>query len=113
MNATDRLQNLETQYAKLRQELGGVGYLSKGSVIERPPGNPGSHYQWTTKLNARTVSLTLTEDQYHWLKQAVTNQRNVERLLREMHHLSRKIMRLKFPAHNRRTPLNKRVLRLI
>lgn len=113
MNAADRLQTLAAEYAQLRQELANVGYLSKGSVVKRPAGKPGSRYQWTTKVKARTVSLTLSGEQYQWLKQAVANQRKLERLLRRMHHVSRKIMRLKFPNTNRRKPLNSKVLRIV
>lgn len=113
MTKTERLQALERQYARLREELGQVGYLSKGSVIRRPAGQPGSRYQWTTKVKKKTVSLTLSEEQYHWLKEAVANQRKLERVLREMHQISRKIMRLKFPDTHRRKRLHPNVLRLI
>lgn len=104
---------LERQYEQLRAQLSQVGYLSKGSVVERAPGRPGSRYQWTTKVAARTVSLTLSAEQYQWLKAAVANQRKTERLLKQMHRLSRKIMRLKFPQETRRKRLNPTVLRLI
>lgn len=107
------LNALKTEYAQLLQQLASVGYLSKGSVIKRAPGKPGSRYQWTTKVKARTVSLTLSAEQYHWLKKAVASQRKLERLLGKMHRVSRKIMGLKFPNPTRRNPLNKRVLRLL
>ncbi len=113
MKKSDDLESLENEYARLRTELGKVGYLTKGSVIRRSPGKPGSRYQWTTKVNKKTVSLSLSEEQYEWLKQAVANQRQAEELLKEMHRLSRKIMLLKFPENQRRKKLNKNVLRLI
>jgi hypothetical protein len=113
MNRADRLHALEAQYAQLCGQLAAVGYLSKGSVVKRPAGKPGSRYQWTTKVKARTVSLTLSAQQYHWLKQAVINQRKLQQLLKKMHQLSRKIMRLKFPNTTRRKRLTKKVLRLI
>jgi hypothetical protein len=113
MKKTETLQSLENKYARLREELGQVGYLSKGSVVQRAPGKPGSRYQWTTKVKNKTVSLSLSEEQYEWLKQAVGNQRQTERILKDMHQLSRKIMRLKFPDTHRRKTLNPSVLRLI
>lgn len=113
MKKSETLESLENEYARLRDELGKVGYLSKGSVVQRAPGKPGSRYQWTTKVKNKTVSLSLSEEQYEWLKQAVANQRKTERLLKQMHQLSRKIMRLKFPDINRRKKLNPKVLRLI
>ena len=113
MTKTERLQALESEYERLRAELAQVGYLSKGSVIRRAKGQPGSRYQWTTKMNKKTVSLTLSEEQYEWLKEAVANQRKLERLLRQMHQISRKIMRLKFPDTHRRKRMNPKVLKLI
>ncbi len=111
--ARSSLQGLEGQYRLLRKHLARVGYLSKGSVIARRPGRPGSRYQWTTKVKARTVSLTLSAQQYDWLKAAVDNQRKAEKIFGEMHRLSRQIMRLKFPDAPRRKKLNQKVLRLI
>ena len=113
MKEIEGLTVLEGQYRQLRAHLAEVGYLSKGSVIRRAPGQPGSRYQWTTKIKAKTVSLTLSEGQYDWLKQAVENQRKVEEVLSQMHRLSRKIMRLKFPDGVRRKRLTPTVLRLI
>lgn len=113
MSKAERLEVLESKYARLRSDLAGVGPLSKGSVIRRKPGQPGSRYQWTTKVKNKTVSLTLSEEQYHWLKEAVANQRKLERTLRQMHQISRRIMRLKFPDTDRRKRLNPKVLRLI
>jgi hypothetical protein len=107
------LQALEREYRLLRKQLARVGYLSRGSVVARRPGRPGSRYQWTTKVKARTVSLTLSAEQYEWLKAAVGNQRKVETIFGEMHRLSRQIMRLKFPDAPRRKKLNQKVLRLI
>ncbi len=113
MKRPERLQALQREYRQLRSQLAHVGYLSKGSVIQRAPGRPGSRYQWTTKIKAKTLSLTLSANQYQWLKEAVANQRKIERVLRQMHRLSRKIMRLKFPDESRRKPLHPKVLSLI
>lgn len=112
MKPAPTLQALEKEYAHLVSQLSSVGYLSRGSVTKRAAGQPGSRYQWTTKVKARTVSLTLTEEQYQWLKQAVANQRKLERMLKLMHQISRKIMGLRFPNNNRRKPLNENVMRL-
>ena len=103
------LKAKEAEYAQLQKQLARVGYLSKGSVVKRAPGKPGSRYQWTTKVKARTVSLTLSAKQYHRLKEVVTSQRKLERLLEKMHRISRKIMCLKFPNQTRRNQLTQRV----
>lgn len=108
-----RLASLEERYAQLRRELAHIGYLSHGSVYRRPAGQPGARFTWSSKLNGKTVSLALSEEQARWLDQAIAEHRKLKKLLTEMRRLSRKIMRLRFPDTERRTPLNKKVLRLI
>ena len=108
-----RLPQLETRYAALRQELAGIGYLSHGSIYRRPSGQSGTRFTWSTKVKAKTVSLALSEEQADWLEKAITEHRRVKTILAEMHRLSRQIMRARFPDTERRTPLNRKVLRLI
>ncbi len=106
-------ETLEREYEALREQLRNIGYLSAGSVYRRPVGQSGSRCQWTTKLNAKTVSLTLSEQQAEWLASAINEHRRVKKVLAEMHRLSRRIMMAKFPETERRKPLNKKVMRLI
>ena len=108
-----RLAPLENRYAALRQQLARIGYLSHGSVYRRPAGMPGTRFTWSTKVQAKTVSLALSEQQADWLEQAIAEHRRVKKILAEMRRLSRQIMRVRFPDTERRSPLNKKVLRLI
>ena len=108
-----RLPQLETRYATLQQQLAGVGYLSHGSVYRRPAGQSGNRFTWSTKVKAKTVSLALSEEQADWLEKAIAEHRRVKKILEEMRRLSRQIMRARFPDTDRRSPLNKKVLRLI
>jgi len=108
-----RLAQLEARYHALRQALGGIGYLSHGSVYRRPAGQSGTRFTWSTKVQAKTVSLALSAEQADWLETAIAEHRRVKKLLAEMRRLSRQIMRARFPDTVRRRPLNKKVLRLI
>lgn len=108
-----RLDQLEIRYAALRQKLAGTGYLSHGSVYRRPAGQAGARFTWSSKSQGKTVSLALSEEQADWLDQAIAEHRRLKKLLTEMRRLSRKIMRARFPDTERRTTLNKKVLRLI
>jgi hypothetical protein len=108
-----RLAQLEKRYATLRQQLSKIGYLSHGSVYRRPAGQSGTRFTWSTKVKEKTVSLALSEAQADWLEQAIVEHRRVKALLTDMHRLSRQIMRLRFAGIERRSPLNKKVLRLI
>lgn len=107
------LDQLETRYAALRSQLNLIGYISQGSVYRRPPGQIGNRFTWSTKVNAKTVSLALSEEQADWFDQAIAEHRRLKKILAEMYKLSRQIMRARFPDPQRRKPLNKQVLRLI
>ena len=108
-----RLVMLEKQYAALRRQLAGVGYVSHGSVYRRPAGQSGARFIWSSKVNNKTVSLALSEPQADWLEAAIVEHRKLKKVIAEMHRLSRQIMRLRFDDTEHRKPINKRVLRLI
>jgi len=108
-----RLNQLETRYATLQRQLASIGYLSHGSVYRRPAGQSGNRFTWSTKVKAKTVSLALSEEQADWLEKAIAEHRRAKKILEEMRRLSRQIMRARFPDTDRRSPLNKKVLRLI
>jgi virulence-associated protein VapD len=93
--------------------LARLGYVSQGSVFERAPGQQGSRYVWTRKVRAKTVTVALSQEQYLWLKQAVANQRNLERIVEQMQILSRRILFENVPGVVRRKRLTKKVLGLI
>jgi len=101
------------QYRQLQRQLAHVGYVSQGSVFERGPGQQGSRYVWTRKVKAKTVTVALSPEQYHWLRQAVANQRQLEKTIREMQNLSRQTLFETVPGVVRRKRLGKKVLGLI
>lgn len=85
------IAHLDKEYRRLASSLGGIGYLTQGSVFERRKG-PGSRYQWTWKnKQQKTESLTLTQGQYHWLRQAINNERKVKRTLKKMRQISEQV----------------------
>ena len=100
-------------YRQLQRQLARLGYVSQGSVFERAPGQQGSRYVWTRKVQAKTVTVALSQEQYQWLKQAVANQRNLERIVAQMQTLSRQILFENVPGVLRRKRLSKKVLGLI
>ena len=100
-------------YRRLQQQLSQIGYVSQGSVFERAPTQQGSRYVWTRKVRAKTVTVALSQAQYQWMRQAVANQRKLERLVRRMQQLSRQILFAEVPGVDRRKRLSKKVLGLI
>jgi virulence-associated protein VapD len=103
---------LPSAYRQLQRQLGQIGYLSQGSVFQRAPGQQGSRYVWTRKLKAKTVTVALSQEQFHWLRQAVENQRRLVKLVAQMQTLSRKVLFEKVPGVARRKRLSKKVLGL-
>jgi len=103
----------ETQYARLRARLARVGWISEGYVQDRGPGAGGPCYQWTRKVRGKTLSVALSREQYVWLRQAISNWRQVQQNLKEMQRLSREVLFATVPHPPRRKRLGKKVLGLI
>ena len=103
--------SLEGQYEQLRNRFGRVGYLSQGSVQDRTTRTGGgAGYQWTRKVAQKTITVSLTKEQFEQLRQAVNNYRQVRRLLRQMEKMSRKIIFQNSPHLHRRKRLSSKVL---
>lgn len=72
---------LDRQYDQLRRRLGDVGYLSQGSVQDRTGrAGGGAGYQWTRKVAQKTITVSLTQEQFEQMRQAVSHYRNLRRL---------------------------------
>lgn len=100
----------EQELADCRQDLAALGYVSEGSVIRRKAGAAGSPYLWTRKVNAKTVTVSLSEKQYHWLKRATTNHSLAQQLLKRMSRPSRQILFQTVPGVPHRKKLSRKVL---
>jgi virulence-associated protein VapD len=105
--------SLTPAYRRLQRQLGHIGYLSQGSVFERSPSQQGSRYVWTRKVQAKTVTVALSKEQYQWLRRAVTNQRKLQQLIHQMQKCSHQRLFETLPGPNRRKSLSKKVLGLI
>jgi len=108
------LSGLKRQYARLRQSLGQIGYISQGSVLQRSVAASGrSGYQWTRKVAQKTVSVSLSAAQYAALKQAIANERKLWKTIQQMERISRQIIFASTADTLRRKRLSKKVLGLI
>jgi len=102
---------LDKHYERLRQKLAQTGYISRGSVLARSVASSGrSGYQWTRKVAGKTVSVSLSPEQFEAMKQAVSNQRQLWRTVAQMEKVSRQILFQTAADTRRRKPLNQKVL---
>jgi hypothetical protein len=102
----------EARYARLRAQFKDLGWISEGYVQDRGPGAGGPCYQWTRKVRGKTVSVALSREQFEWLRQAITNWRQAQQMLKEMQRLSREVLFATVPHPPRRKRLGKKVLGL-
>ena len=107
------LSQSQARYAQLRQQLAATGWISEGYVQNRGPGAGGPCYQWTRKVRNKTVSVALSKEQYEWLRAAIENWREAQKVLKEMQRLSRQVLFSTVAHPPRRKKLGKKVLGLI
>jgi hypothetical protein len=74
-DTTERLADYEQRYHKLAAQIATIGLIHSGSLTRRytrcatpgckchadPPQPHGPYYQWTAKINGKTVTRRLTE----------------------------------------------------
>jgi hypothetical protein len=110
---TDADSSLPASYRRLRARLEQIGWVALGSVLERKlPGGGGPRYQWSRRVQGKTVTVALSAEQFAWLKVAIANQRQAESLLADMHQLTLDYMWKHLPSTSRRKRLSKKTLGL-
>jgi hypothetical protein len=94
-------------YRRLQERLARVGWVALGSVVERAEtGRGGPRYQWTRRVDGKTITVALSAEQFRWMKGAIANQRRAWELLDQMHRLSLAHMWKTLPNASRRKPLS-------
>jgi hypothetical protein len=104
LTMTSRLERYEDQYRALLGELASLGFVSPGSVVLRetscskpgckcmadPPHRHGPYYQWTKKVNAKTVSRQLTPAEAELYQEWIANRRQLQRIIGDLERVSAK-----------------------
>jgi hypothetical protein len=104
---------LPAAYRRLRTRLHQIGWVALGSVLERNlPGQGGPRYQWSRRVEGKTITVALSAQQFAWLKKAITNQRKVWALLDQMNQLALEYMWKNLPSTARRKNLSRKTLGL-
>ena len=108
-NADQRLADYEQRYRELTAELATIGLIHSGSITRRytrcatpgckchadPPQPPGPYYQWTAKINGKTVTRRLTETDAQLYEEWIANDRQLRRLIQQMRQIAAKATELK------------------
>lgn len=104
---------LPPEYQRLRRKLSNIGWIALGSLVERDkPGQGGPRYQWSRRLGPKTVTVALSPEQFGWLKQAISNQREVWDILMQLQQLTAQHALENIPGPPRRKRLSKKRLGL-
>jgi hypothetical protein len=97
-----RLAAHERRYRDLARQLADIGYIASGSVAPRfnrcgkancachadPPRLHGPYWQWTAKINGKTVNRRLTQREAELYSEWISNDRQARALLAQMRDIA-------------------------
>ena len=93
------------RYETLKYEFAGVGPIRRGSLVRRmvpcgkagcrcqadPPQLHGPYYQWTRKVDGKTVTLRVNKAEAKLLRKWIANGRRLNKLVEQMERVSYRI----------------------
>src|SRR5207247_1868681 len=86
-------------YHRLQHRLAQIGWVALGTVLERAlPGQGGPRYQWSRRVEGKTVTVALSAQQFAWLKKAIANQRKAWHIVARMQRHSLAYMWKNLPS---------------
>lgn len=99
-----RLADYERRYRELASQLAEVGFIFSGTVTRRythcaspgckcngdPPQPHGPYYQWTAKVDGKTVTRRLSSPEAKLYQEWITNDRRMRRLIQQMRQVAAK-----------------------
>ena len=100
-----RLAGYQRRYRELAAELADLGYIAAGSITQRstrcgtpscrchadPPQLHGPYWQWTAKVDGKTVTRRLTPREAELYQEWIRNDRRVRALLDQMRAVAAKV----------------------
>jgi hypothetical protein len=85
---SQEIRNLKARYRALASRIRSFESLSQGSVMPQLP----RAWRWTRKVSGKTVSLGLTPGKAEKMKQAIANQRALDKIIAEMREITQKLI---------------------
>jgi len=97
-----RLAGYERRYRELAAQLADLGYISAGSITHRhtrcanpncrcradPPRPHGPYWQWTAKVDGKTVTRRLSDTEAALYQEWIANDRRLRALLTQMRKIA-------------------------
>ena len=107
-SVAQRLAKLEQRHRELAAQIAHVGIVAAGSVTRRytrctstgcrcnadPPSPHGPYWQWTTKVNGKTVTRRLSDHEAELYQEWIGNDRRIRDLLAQIRTVDAKAAEL-------------------
>jgi hypothetical protein len=101
-STAQRLSRLQRRYRALAAELADVGYIATGSITRRhtrcgnpncrcrsdPPQMHGPYWQWTAKVDGKTVTRRLSQVEAELYQQWIDNDRQLRAITAQMREVA-------------------------
>jgi hypothetical protein len=101
-STADRLAGYQRRYRTLAAQLADIGYIAAGSLAQRdnrcgkpnchchgdPPQLHGPYWQWTTKVNGKTVNRRLTQPEAELYQEWIDNDRRQRAIIAKMREIA-------------------------
>lgn len=101
-STTQRLATLQRRYRKLAAELADIGYIAAGSITHRhtrcanpnccchadPPQMHGPYWQWTAKVEGKTVTRRLDQTEAELYQEWIDNGRQLRAITAQMREVA-------------------------
>lgn len=101
-SATQRLATCERRYRELAAQLADIGYIAAGSITHRytrcantncrcradPPQLHGPYWQWTAKVDGKTITRRLSQTEAELYQEWIDNDRQLRALTAQMREVA-------------------------
>jgi len=108
-------QSEAQRYEALKRQIAELPPIRRGSVVRRfmpcgkpgcrcqasPPRLHGPYYQWTRKVQGKTVTTRLDPGQAKLLREWIQNGRRLDRLVRQMEQVSLRLTERRLRQHRK------------
>ncbi|MDQ0095940.1 DUF6788 family protein [Paeniglutamicibacter psychrophenolicus] len=101
--AGQELAAATAEYRELAACIGALGLIHHGSVVHRHAAAPtdgtekktgrAPFYQWSSKVNGKTVTRTLSEEEANLYREWIENDRELRRIIKDMREASERATR--------------------